>query len=389
MGTRTRVLFLIPSLVAHGAERQLCELARAMDKGRFEVHVATFYAPGDFAGADLSPELGPSSDVTLHCLGKRRGWIGYLPAFLRLVALAWRTDPHLVHGYMDGNLPALLVGGLTRSRVVWGIRATRADLGTLSPAGRLLVSLGARLSTLVDLMIYNARSGLERHRALGFRPGADLVIPNGFDVERFRPEPAAGRRQREAWGIGDGVPLVGIVGRLAPVKDHATFLRAAARIAEARPEVRFVVVGEGAPQWRRRLEAEAATLGLGDRLHWAGHCGDMGSVYNALSLLLLTSVEEGFPNVLGEAMACGIPCVSTQVGDAALLLGEPHLVVPPGDDEALARTALRVLGHAGQGTSPGAGTRDRILAEFSTPALARRTEAALSDLLHPSIPDPR
>ena len=389
MGTRTRVLFLIPSLVAHGAERQLCELARAMDKDRFEVHVATFYAPGDSAGADLSPELGQVPGVSLHCLGKQRGWIGYLPAFLRLIALAWRTDPHLIHGYMDGNLPALLVGGLTRSRVVWGIRATRADLGTLSPMGRLLVSLGARLSTLVDLMIYNSRSGLERHRALGFRPGADMVIPNGFDLERFRPEPAAGRRQREVWGIGDGVPLVGIVGRLAPVKDHTTFLRAAARIAEVRPEARFVAVGEGAPEWRRVLEAQAASLRLGDRLHWAGHCEDMGSVYNALSLLLLTSVEEGFPNVLGEAMACGIPCVTTHVGDAALLVGEPHQVAPPGDDEALARASLRILGLADQGTSLGGKTRDRILAEFSTPSLAHRTEAALTALLHPSTPDPQ
>ena len=375
MAARLRILFLIPALGAHGAERQLCELARSLDKARCEVHLATFYRPEDWEGADLSAELTGQPGLHLHTLGKRPGRAVDLAALARLLRLVARLEPHVVHGYMDGNLPALAVGRLFRTRVVWGIRNGGAGLAE----GGMLRFLAARLSTFADLTIYNSEAGRRAHRLAGHRPAEDRVIPNGFDLARFRPDPEAGRRQRAAWGIPPEVPLVGIVGRLSPVKDHETFLRVAARVAQARPTARFVVVGDGPADRKAALQSLAASLLPPERVVWAGHCADTPTAFNALSLLLLTSTQEGFPNVLGEAMACGIPCVSTRVGDAALILGDPHRTCDPGDDAALAEAALEAL--------QGGGDRDlrsRIEGAYGTEILARETAGALGALVAPA-----
>ncbi len=374
MPGRIRICFLIPSLVAHGAERQLCELARALDKGRFDVHIITFYRREDWEGADLTPELEGQPGIHLHTLGKRPGRLVDLPSLIRLIRLVEDLEPHIVHGYMDGNLPALGAGCLLRARVVWGIR----NAGAIAGSGGAVRFLATRLSGLADLVIYNSEAGRQSHRDHGYRSPVDRVVPNGFDLHRFRPDPAAGLRQRAAWGIPPEAPLVGIVGRLSPVKDHETFLRTAARVAVAEPAARFVVVGDGSSARKEALQALAADLIPPGRVVWAGHCDDMAGAFNALSVLLLTSTREGFPNVLGEALACGVPCITTRAGDAELIVGDPQRTCDPGDDAALAAATLRVL----MGPRD-LGLRDRIEREFGTAALARRTAAVLESLVAP------
>jgi glycosyltransferase involved in cell wall biosynthesis len=382
MTAKTRILFLIPSLVANGAERQLCELVRHMDPDAFEVHVVVFYDPDQCVGGDLTPDLAGLPHVRLHSLHKRRGGAGLLLALPRLLGLVRSIGPELIHGYLDGNLPALMLGWPLGIPRVWGIRASAADPARLRGLPRQLFRTSQWLSRHVDLVIFNSQAGRQSHQATGLRAPNTLVIPNGFDTDRFRPDPEAGARQRQAWGVPAGVPLLGIIGRLAPVKDHPTFLRAAAWISRSRPDVRFVCVGTGPSGYAERLRDQARTLGLAERVLWPGHSGAMAAVYNALTLLVLSSTEEGFPNVIGEAMACGVPCVSTRVGDAALLIGDTGLVADVGDAEALAQAALRLLGETGPERQARAGAAERrIRASFSTRALARNTEAALRGLL--------
>ncbi|MDR3670272.1 MAG: glycosyltransferase [Holophaga sp.] len=384
MAAKTRILFLIPSLVANGAERQLCELVRHMDPGAFEVHVAVFYDPAQCVGGDLTPELAGLPHVRLHSLHKPRGPGGALLALPRLLRLVRRIGPELIHGYLDGNLPALMVGWPLGIPRVWGIRASAVP-ARLHGLSRQLFRTSQWLSRHVDLVIFNSQAGRLSHQATGLRARNTLVIPNGFDTDRFRPDPEAGARQRQAWGVPAGAPLVGIVGRLAPVKDHPTFLRAAAWISRARPEVRFVCAGAGPADYAARMQDQARTLGLADRVLWPGHSDAMAGVYNALTLLILSSTEEGFPNAIGEAMACGVPCVSTRVGDADLLIGETGLVTDPRDPEALAQAALRLLEESGpERRARSRAAEQRIRAGFSTQALARSTEAALLGLLAPA-----
>lgn len=387
MSVKTCVLFLIPSLVAHGAERQLCELVRYMDRDRFEIHVVVFYDPGSYIGGELGSEIAMLPSVTLHSLHKRRGPAGFLTALPRLLALVRRTKPDILHGYMDGNLPVLLMGRLFSKPIIWGIRRSSSDLSKLSRRALRLGTLTAHLSRYVDLIIFNSEAGRTNHERGGMRGRSARVIPNGFDILRFTPNPAAGAAQRRAWGISAEVPLIGIVGRLAPVKDHPTFLLAAARLLQEWPTAHFVCVGNGPEDYTESLKALGKSLGIADHLHWPGVCDQMLGAYNALSLLVLSSTDEGFPNVIGEAMACGVPCVTTRVGDASLLIGDTGAVTDIADDVAIAATISSILGESAEARAArGLAARLRICSTFSVQALARNTENALLSLL-PGAPE--
>ena len=382
MATKTCILFLIPSLVAHGAERQLCELVKHMNRARFEIHVVVFYDPGSYIGGELGSEITALPNVTLHSLHKRRGPIGFLTALPRLLALIQRTNPDILHGYMDGNLPVLLMGRLLRKRIVWGIRRASSDLSKLNRRALRLGTLLAQLSRYVDLIIFNSEAGRINHERAGMWGCRALVIPNGFDIQRFTPNPAEGAAQRRAWGVAAEVPLIGIVGRLAPVKDHPTFLRAAARLHQEWPTAQFVCVGNGPGDYTESLKNLAKSLGIADHLLWPGVCDQMSAAYNALSLLVLSSTDEGFPNVIGEAMACGIPCVTTRVGDAALLIGDTGAVTDISDDVGIAVAASRILRESPEARATHAqAIRSRICSMFSVQALASHTEQALLSLL--------
>jgi glycosyltransferase involved in cell wall biosynthesis len=382
MATKTCVLFLIPSLVAHGAERQLCELVRHMDRTRFEIHVVVFYDPGSYIGGELGSEITALPDVTLHSLHKRRGLIGFFTALPRLLFLVWRTKPVILHGYMDGNLPALLMGRILRKRVVWGIRRSSSDPSKLDRRALRFGSVATRLSQYVDLVIFNSEAGRTTHERIGMRGRRSQVIPNGFDVLRFAPNPVAGITQRRIWGVPADVPLIGIVGRLAPVKDHPTFLRAAARVGQEWPTAQFVCIGNGPADYTDSLKTLARSLGIADRILWPGVSDQMSAAYNALSLLVLSSTDEGFPNVIGEAMACGVPCVTTRVGDAALLIGDTGVVTDASDDVAIAAAVSGLLGESPEvHATRTRAARTRICSTFSVETLARNTEHALLSLL--------
>jgi glycosyltransferase involved in cell wall biosynthesis/predicted deacetylase len=381
------ILFLINSLAAGGAERQLSELVKAMDRDRFDLHVAVFYDPGYRNQGELWSEVASIPGVTLHSLHKRQGVLGYLTAVPRLINLIWRIEPDILHGYLQGNLTVLLVGSLLRIPIAWGIRRTSSNFSGLDRMSLALLRVEVWLAHFVDLVIFNSEAGSRNYQAMGMRTHAMQVIPNGFEVTRFAPDPTGGLAQRKAWGIPKEAPLIGIIGRLAPVKDHPTFLRMASRLIQAWPTAWFVCVGDGNPAYLESLQAMARSLGIADRVLWPGVCLDMPSAYNALSLLVLSSSDEGFPNVLGEAMACGIPCIATPAGDAPVLLGDTGHLCAFGDDEALASAASSLLGEPpGARAVRAAACRAWITTQFSTQALAQSTEKAMLGLLHRNSP---
>jgi glycosyltransferase involved in cell wall biosynthesis len=371
-----RLLFLIRDLEVGGTQRQLVELVRALDKRRFVVTVATFYD-----GGTLRAELRGQPGIRVVSLHKTGRWdlIGF---GLRLLRLARQVRPHIVHGYLDNaNELSLLAGRLTGARVVWGLRGSGAAHAPGDRLGAALTHAGAGLSRFADLLIVNSAAGRRYYHALGYPARRLMVIRNGIDTARFRPDPAAWAAQRHAWQIGPDVALVGLVGRIDPLKDHATFLQAAARLAAICPAAQFVCVGDGPAVLQQQLVAQAATLGLESRLRWVGTGQAMPQIYNALDLLVSSSISEGFSNVIAEAMACGVPCVVTAVGDSARLVGNPAQVVPPRDPARLAHACARLLalppaGHAARG----AAARARIVRHFSVAHLAAQTERALRDL---------
>ena len=374
---------IIPALGVGGAERQMCELVRHMDPGTFDVHLVEIYDSRRTEARALWQDLEALPAIHLHSLRKPAGIKGYVLALPRFLALLGRYRPDVLYGFMGGTFLAL-AGRLAGAKVVWGIRRTSADRSMMDAFERRILPWVMRISALAHLTIFNSEAGRRSYEAMGLRSPRRLVIRNGFDTNRFAPDPDAGRAQRKAWDIPAGAPLVGLVGRIVPVKGHATFLHAAARIVEAIPDTHFACVGDGLPDYVATLRALAASLGLEDRLHWVGEADRMPAAYNALSLLVLASTDEGCPNVVGEAMACGVPCVVTDVGDAATLVGDTGRVVPSGDGIRLAAEAVHLLREGPEGHARrAAAARERIRTRFGVDRLARDTETAFLDLLAP------
>jgi glycosyltransferase involved in cell wall biosynthesis len=221
-------------------------------------------------------------------------------------------------------------------------------------------------------VVSNSAAGLRAHEQLGYRPRRWAIIPNGFDTDRYKPCGTARQDFRREIGVGDDVPLVGLVARAHPMKDHATFLAAAAIVAARRPDVQFIVAGRGVPE-SAAIADLLSTHGLGGRAHLLDERQDTWRVLAALDIAVSSSYSEAFPNVVGEAMACGTSPVVTDVGDSALIVGAAGRVVPPRDPNALAQAVVELLSMEPAGRKAlGAAGRARIREEYSISAIASR-----------------
>jgi len=367
----TKVVFLIRSLGTGGTERQLATLLPRLNKDRFDVTVMVFYAGGRFAS-----ELA-ANKVHVVCLDKRGRWdlVGFL---WRLVTELRRLRPVILHSYLvEPNLIAVLIKPLFRStRIVWGIRASNVDLKKYDWFARFNFRLQIFLSGVPDLIIFNSIAGRDHHFAGGSAQKRTVVIHPGIDTEQFKSDRQLGQTLRKEWGVRDETVLIGLVGRLDPMKGYPVFFQAASRLARGSTDCHFVIAGNGPPEYRAILCRLVEASDLTQRITWVGSHTDMPAVYNALDIACMSSLfGEGLPNAIAEAMACGVPGVVTDVGDAALLVGDTGLVVPPNDPQALAdglAKCVRML-HNGELHDP----RRRIQENFGVAKLANQTEAAL------------
>ena len=292
-----------------------------------------------------------------------------------------KERPSVLHGYL--GVPNILVSALRPlvpgTRIVWGVRASDMDLSRYDWLLRLVYALECRLAPFTDHIIANSNAGKRHAVANGFPEDKIVIIPNGIDTAYFKFDPEGRRQMRSAWGLGEDEILVGLVGRLDPMKDHPTFLEAASRIARERHDVRFVCVGGGPVDYAEALKQQAEGLGLTGRLTWTGAQDNMLTVYSALDIASSSSsFGEGFSNTIAEAMACGVPCVVTDVGDSAFIVGNAGSVVAPGDHSALAAAIQHLieLPHE-ERLVLGDVCRARVVSEFGIDRLVQRTEQAL------------
>lgn len=340
-----KILFLARSLDAGGAERQLVSLAAGLHERGHAVSVATFYGGGAFA-ADLA-----QAGVRQINLEKRGRWdvLGFVRRFRRCVRA---ETPDILHSYLPpANIFTALAphGRKKGPRIVWGIRASDMRLARYDWLEGLSYLVEARLSRIADCIIVNATRGLEAAIARGVRGDRAVVIPNGIDVARFRADATARREQRRQLGVAESAVLVGMPARFDAMKDHGNFLAAARRLSRKIPDVSFVLVGEGTAPGNPTLDGLVQAAGLTSPLLRLGPRADMPDVYAALDIVCLSSAfGEGFPNVLGEAMAAGVPCVATDVGDAAEVIGDTGEVVAPGESAALADALERMIDQIGR-----------------------------------------
>lgn len=317
------------------------------------------------------------SGVVVRDAGMLQGRISPRSA-LRLSRAARDLAPAVVQGWMyHGNLAAswlALTARGPRPPIVWNIRHSVHDLAHEKLLSRSIIRLGAALSRWPAAIVYNSKVSAGQHQALGFRPDRATVIPNGFDCERFRPAADARARLRGRLGLPAGTTLVGMVARNHPMKDAGNLLRAVAALRAARVDLHLVLVGRGfGPDDAPAVEA-VARHGLGEAVSLLGERHDVPDLLPGIDVLAMPSAwGEAFPNVLGEAMASGVPCVATAVGDSAWIVGEHGLVVPPRDSAALAAALRRLIELGPEGRAElGSKARARVVAEFSLAEIVRR-----------------
>jgi glycosyltransferase involved in cell wall biosynthesis len=255
--------------------------------------------------------------------------------------------PDLVQGWMyHGNLAACLARTLGRAMppVVWGIHHTVDDINNEKPLTRALIRLGARFSRWPQRIVYVSRASHWQHRALGYHDERATVIPNGFDCERFRPRIGAREELRRTLRLEPGTIVLGKVAVVRPMKDHANLLRACALLANRALPFHLVLIGRRASADNRDLARLIEQTGVGDRVSLLGERHDMPDLIAGLDVLVVSSAwGESFPIVLGEAMASGVPCVTTDLGDSAWIVGDAGIVVRPCDPDALADAMARLI----------------------------------------------
>ena len=385
--TSHRVLHVINNLHLGGAETMLVSLLSRLDRRRFRPEVVSLVG-----GGPASEQL-ESIGVPVTTIGMRRGLPG--PRTLSRLVRAIRTArPELIQTWLyHSDLLGGLASRVARSRapVVWNLRMNGPtpgrDKATTVWTARGCAVLSKRIPARI---VVNSHSGRRRHIELGYDASRIEVIPNGFDVERFRPSEAARRSIRSELGLAEDSILVGMAARWDPLKDFPTVISAAARWIATQPHLHVVLCGPGIEASNSKLasliDAASGQRGWTDRLHLQGRRSDMPSWQAALDVAVLASHSEGFPNALGEAMACGVPCVATDAGGSAEVLGETGRLVAVSDDRALASAVEELLAEPeAVRRELGRVARERIVSEFSLQRMVERFEETWDDVLAGSL----
>lgn len=361
------ILHLITSLERGGAETMLAKLARAMKPMNARSIIVSMTGPGVY-GPELERE-----GFRVFSLGAKRG----LPdprALVRLIKIIRQEKPDLIQTWLyHADLLGLIAAKLTGAKpLCWNIRCSDMDMRQYSLISQLMPHLLGKLSKVPDAVFVNAQAGQSLHERFGYKPRAWHVIPNGFDTELFKPDAALRQQARAELGLPDEAPVVGMVARFDPMKNHAGFLDAAENLAAQNAMVRFVMAGPQVETANPGLKKALSGI-LKDRVWLLGPQSDMPRLMNTLDVLCLPSFSEGFPNVLGEAMACGVPCVSTDVGDAATIISDTGLTVPPRDSKALIGALHKMLELSPKARrNLGSAARRRIEGNYALPVIAKR-----------------
>jgi len=365
-------MHVITGLATGGAEMMLLKLLSAnrasqsivvslTDKGTIGPHIA---------------QLG----IPVHALGLRRS----MPNPFRIMAirkLLRDFQPQIIQGWMyHGNLMASVAAYRSGKPVLWNIRQSVYDLTQERRLTAWMIRVGASFSRRPAAIIYNSQTSARQHEAIGYDDTKRVLIPNGFDCEVFRPDEDARQAVRQELGIGNSAVLVGLIARYHPMKDHASFLHAAGLVAKAHPSVFFLLAGNGVTVEQPALLKIISEHQLPGRVFLLGERSDMPRLTAALDILCSSSWAEAFSNTIGEAMACAVPCVVTDVGESASIVADTGLVVPPRTPQALAE-AISQLIEAGSGRMRqlGEAARGRIEREFSLPVIAQCYERLYSE----------
>ncbi|MGQ9688305.1 MAG: glycosyltransferase, partial [Desulfobaccales bacterium] len=335
---------------------RLAHVITSLKLGGAQMHlyrVVTRFSPEKIASVVISLVSGGQVARLIRDAGLPVQEVGMQPgrpnpvALWRLTSLIKSHRPHMVQTYLyHADLLGFLAARAAGIPVVWwNLRQSGMDFSRYRATTAWVVRLCARLSRGVKRILVNSYAGLQAHALLGYDPTRMLVVPNGFDLNGFRPHPPSNQEVRQELDLPAGARLVGMLARFDPQKDHQNFLLAAGLLQEKHPEAYFLLAGAGISPDNPAFASLVAKAAVNPRrLRILGERLDTPRLLAALDVYVSSSAfGEGFPNAVGEAMACGVPCVVIEVGDSAYLVGDTGLVVPPRRPEDLCRALDAVL----------------------------------------------
>lgn len=330
--TLIKVTHVIAGLPVGGTEMALYKLLSAMDRDQFDSEVVSLTDEEPLGGRIRL--LGIPVTTLDLALGRPDPRL-----VLRLATHLRRSHPDIIqtwmyHADLTCTLAALFAGS---PPVVWGIHHATDDLRDLKPTTRLVMRINALLSpSFPAAVVYCAVSSLQAHDRYGYRSKRKVVIPPGVDLETFHPDAQVRHEVRRELGIDEKTLLIGLCARFHPDKDHYNFVRAAAILHEQMAEVEFLLWGEAVDAHNSMLAEWIGQDSLRLKIHLLGQRDDSPRLTSALDVATLSSASEAFPSVVGEAMACEVPCAVTDVGDTANIIGETGRLVPRRNPQALA-----------------------------------------------------
>lgn len=364
---RLRAMHVITALNVGGAERMLKKIATGLDPA--DIDIVSMLEPG------VTGQRLQSFGYEVQSLGMARG-VPSIAALTRLRRLIVERRPDAVFGWMHhAYLASTLarVGLKDAPPLLWNVRHSITDVSHEPFQTRAILQLCARLSAIPAAIVYNSHVARRQYAALGFSDARAHVIPNGFDMTKFRPDPQSRARLASAFGITGDDPVIAMVARLHPMKSQETLITAFRSVLGRGARARLLLVGEGMEAPPVSIRDLIATMPEGS-VTLADHRTDMETWIAGVDIFALSSRwGEAFPNVLGEAMAAGVPCVSTNVGDCAIIIGDTGAIAPPGDASAFAEALLRLLRVSPERRKElGAAARKRVAEHYALDAVRAR-----------------
>ncbi len=371
-----RVVHVITGTEVGGAERALQRLLGAWGAS-FENIVVGLAADGPIA--DAIRGLG----VTVHSLGLERGGRAPLRAAAALARLLRQLAPDLVQGWMyHGNLAAFAAAALAGmpGRVLWNIRNSPRFHERMSASERFSLRWCRLFSSWPAATLYNSEAIRAEHAAIGFADRQSVVIHNGIPLAEFACTGIDSAKNRAAFGFGTEDVVIAYLARAVPIKNHAGFFEAAAAAHGARPRARFLVAGSGAMLDNPLIGEPVRRLGLA--VTCLGRRDDVAGILAAVDIAASASFREGFPTALAEAMASGRPCVATDAGGTAMLIGGNGIVVPVGDSAALVRAMVAMIDEGASGRAAiGEAARRSVAERFALDAVAGQYRALYANIV--------
>jgi len=367
-----KILHIISGLPIGGAEMMLYKLLSVIDRDIFEPVVISLTDYGSL-GNNIK-----NLNIPVYKMEMNAGFPNPYKVwgFIKLIR---KINPELIQGWMyHGNLAALLAKWVLFNHVplLWNIRHTPGDLKKEKRTTARVIRLGARLSAQPDRIIYNSKVSAQKHESMGYSDKHKNIIPNGFNCEQFKPFDNAKSKLCHSLDLKEDTLLIGLVARYHIMKDHVSFLHSAGKLNKTYPEIHFVLVGQGVDKNNHLLIKLIEDLKIRKNVHLLGKRMDIDKITAGLDVACSSSSwGESFSNAIGEAMACGVPCVVTDVGDSAWIVGDTGIVIKPRDEKALTKAWIELIELGPEGRARlGRSARQRVIEYFSINIVVKQYE---------------